>query len=196
MLFYIAIAICVPLIIALDGFIDIFYEGNIETSFLIALSFTLILFVFIIKQSTIMFVSAGGLYKETKHCAIVDTCVNLTLSLTLVHFIGISGVLFATAIAVFIAEYTLKAIAVHKHIFHNSSVTYFVKNIKFFILFVLDLLLGIYIHDQFVITNLGKWFLYFIPYTLINGLLVFVIFKILGETKFIGRFKYLFGRSK
>ena len=196
MLFFVAISICVPLIIAIDGFITIFYEGNIETSFLVALSFTLILFVFIIKQSTIMFVNAGGLYKETKHCAIVDTCINLTLSLTLVHFIGISGVLFATAIAVFVAEYTLKAIAVHKHIFHITSISYFVKNIKFFALFVLDLLLGIYIHDQFAITNLGKWFLYFIPYTLINGLLIFIIFKIFGEAKFIGRFKLLFRKGK
>ena len=196
MLFFVAITVCVPLIIAIDGFIAIFYEGSIETSFLIALSFTLILFVFIIKQSTIMFVNAGGLYKETKHCAIVDTCINLTLSLTLVHFIGISGVLFATAIAVFVAEYTLKAVAVHKHIFHNSSLPYFIKNIKFFVLFVVDLLLGIYLHNQFTITNLGKWFLYFIPYTLVNGLFIFIIFKILGETKFIGRFKMIFGRGK
>lgn len=196
MLFYVAIVVCVPLIIAINGFISIFYEGKIETAFLIALSFTLILFVFVIKQSTVMFVSAGGLYKETKYCAIVDTCINLTLSLTLVHFVGISGVLIATAVAVFVAEYTLKAIEVHKHIFKKSSVYYFVKNIKFFIIFVLDLLLGIYIHDQFIINSLGKWFLYFIPYTLINGLIIFIIFYLLRETKFIGRVKLLFGRSK
>lgn len=195
MLFYVAICICVPLIISIDGFISIFYEGKIETSFLIALSFTLILFVFVIKQSTVMFVSAGGLYKETKHCAMVDTCINLTLSLTLVHFIGISGVLFATAIAVFVAEYTLKSIVVHKHIFNRSSLPYFMKNFNFFALFVIDLLLGIYIHDQFTITSLGNWFLYFIPYTLINGLVILIIFKIFGETKFTGRIKQLFGRS-
>jgi len=196
LLFFVAIIICVPLIIAFDGFITIFYEGTITTSFLIALSFSLILFVFIAKQGTVMFVSAGGLYKETKHCAIVDTCINLTLSLTLVHIIGISGVLFATAIAVFVAEYTLKAIVVHKHIFKRSSITYFVKNIKFFVLFVADLLLGIYIHNQFVIDKLSMWFVYFIIYTLVNALVIFIIFAILNEIKFIGRFKQLFGRSK
>ena len=143
-----------------------------------------------------MFVSAGGLYKETKHCAIVDTCINLTLSLTLVHFVGISGVLLATAIAVFVAEYTLKARVVHKHIFNRSSLPYFLNNIKFFIIFILDLLLGIYIHNQVLISSLGNWFLYFIPYTIVNSLLIIIIFKILGETKFIGRFKMLFGRGK
>lgn len=196
MLFYVAIVVCVPLIIAINGFISIFYEGKIETSFLIALSFTLILFIFVVKQSTVMFVSAGGLYKETKHCAIVDTCINLTLSLTLVHFVGISGVLLATAIAVFVAEYTLKARVVHKHIFNRSSLPYFLNNIKFFIIFILDLLLGIYIHNQVLISSLGNWFLYFIPYTIVNSLLIIIIFKILGETKFVGRFKMLFGRGK
>lgn len=196
LLFFVAIITCVPLIISIDGFITIFYEGEIVTSFLIALSFSLILFMFIVKLDTTMFVTAGGLYKETKHCAMVDTCINLVLSLTLVHFIGISGVLFATAIAVFVAEYTLKAIQVHKHIFKKTSLTYFIKNIKFFVLFVADLLLGMYIHNQFVINNLGMWFLYFIAYTLINALVIFLIFRILNETKFIGRFKMLFGRSK
>ena len=134
LLFYVAIIVCVPLILSINGFIDIFYNGQIETSFLIALSFSLILFIYLIKLNTVMFVSAGGLYKETKYCAMVDTCVNLVLSLTLVHVIGISGVLFATAFSVFIAEYILKTIVVHKHVFKHSPKEYFVNNIKFFIL--------------------------------------------------------------
>ena len=85
MLFYIAIVICTSLTLAIDGFIEIFYEGEIQTEFLIAISFVAILFTFIIKMSTTLFVSAGGLYKETRHCAITDTIVNLVLSLVLVN---------------------------------------------------------------------------------------------------------------
>ena len=65
MLFYIAIVLCTPLTLAIDDFIDIFYEGDIATNFLIAVSFVAILFTFIIKMDTNMFVTAGGLYKET-----------------------------------------------------------------------------------------------------------------------------------
>ena len=191
LLFFIAIIICVPLIIAINGFIDIFYEGEIVTSSLIAISFSLILFIYIIKLDTTMFVSAGGLYKETKHCAITDTIVNLVLSITLVHFIGISGVLFATFISVFIAEYILKTLVVHKNIFDKSSKKYFIKNIKFYILFILDLLLGIYIHNFFNINSLIIWFVYFIIYTTINAILILVIFKLLKETEFMKRFKLL-----
>ncbi len=191
MLFYIAIIICVPLILSINGFIDIFYEGKIATSFLIALSFSLILFMYIVKMDTTLFVSAGGLYKETKYCAVVDTCLNLTLSLTLVHFIGISGVLFATAFSVFVAEYILKTMVVHKHIFNRGVSMHFTGNIKFFLLFVLDLVGGIYFVNMFNIEHLSTWFGFYIAFTLVNGLIILLIFKIMGETKFIKRFKEL-----
>ena len=195
MLFYIATIVCVPLTLAIDGFISIFYEGKIETTFFIAISFVLILFTFVIKLGTIVFVNADGLYKETKHCAIVDASINLVLSLTLVHFIGIPGVLLATAISVLIAEYGLKAIVVHKHCFNRSSFDYFVKNIKFFIIYGLDLLAGYYVIKYFNITSLGTWFLVFICFTLVNSLLIFAIYHILRETKFIYRAKILFKRG-
>ena len=195
MLFYVAISICVPLILAINGFIDIFYEGKIETSMLIALSFSLILFMFIVKLNTTMFVSAGGLYKETKFCAITDTIINLVLSLTLVHFIGIAGVLFATAFSVFVSEYILKTIVVHKHVFNKDPMNYFINNIKFFIIFVIDLIGGSYIVNYFTINNLFTWFLVYIIFTLVNGLIIFIIFKLLNETKFVLRIKELRRRA-
>jgi O-antigen/teichoic acid export membrane protein len=195
MLFYIATIVCVPLTLAIDGFIGIFYEGNIETSFFIAFSFCFILFSFVVKLGTTTFVNADGLYKETKHCAIVDASVNLFLSLTLVHFIGIPGVLLATAISVFIAEYGLKAVVVHKYVFNRSSFDYFVKNIKFFIIYGLDLLAGYEVIKRFNITNLGMWFLVFICFTILNALLILLIYRIFNETKFIYRVKILFKRG-
>ncbi len=195
MLFFIAIIICVPLILSINGFIDIFYEGKIATSFLIAISFSLILFMYIIKMDTTMFVTAGGLYKETKFCALVDTCINLTLSLTLVHFIGISGVLFATAFSVFIAEYILKTLVIHKHIFNRSANMYFIKNIRFYLLFIVDLVGGYYLTNLVTISKLSILFGFYIAFTIVNGLIILLIFKILGETKFTKRIKLLKRRA-
>ena len=195
MLFFIATIVCVPLTLAINGFIRLFYEGKIETSFFIAFSFVLILFSYVIKLGTVTFVNADGLYKETKHCAIVDAIVNLVLSLTLVHFIGIPGVLLATAISVFIAEYGLKGLVVHKYCFNRSAFDYYVKNIKFFIIYGLDLLAGYYIIKYFNITSLSIWFLVFICFTILNTLLILLIYYIFKETKFIYRFKILFKRG-
>ena len=192
LLFYIAIVICVPLILAIDGFIDLFYEGEILTSIWIAITFSLILFTFIIKMDTNLFVNAGGLYKETRHCALTDTIVNLILSFTLVQIIGIPGVLIATAVSVMIAEYILKTRVVHKHIFNKSCKTYFVKNIKFFILFILDLIGSYYLVNMFTINSLLIWFIFFLIFTILNAIIILGIFKILKETTFINRFKILF----
>lgn len=191
MLFYTAIIICTPLTLAIDDFITIFYEGEIETNFLIAISFVTILFTFIIKMDTNMFISAGGLYKETKYCAITDTIINLILSLTLVHFIGIPGVLIATALSVFIAEYILKTKVVHKYIFNTSPNYYYLKNVKFFIIYVLDLIVSYYIINLFVIDNILVWFIIFTIFTLINSLIILVIFYMLKESKFTNRIKIL-----
>lgn len=195
MLFYIAIVICTSLTLAINGFIDIFYEGEIETSALVAVSFVAIMFTFIVKMSTTLFVSAGGLYKETRHCAITDTIVNLVLSLTLIHFVGISGVLIATAVAVFIAEYILKTRVVHKYIFEKSSKGYFIKNIKFFITYIIDLVLGYLIISRFNITNIFVWLIVFIIFTIINALIVLGVFYLMREVQFVDRFKVLLKRN-
>ena len=195
MLFFVATIFCVPLTLAIDGFISIFYEGRIETSFFIAFSFCLILFTYVTKLGTIVFVNADGLYKETRHCAVVDAIVNLVLSLTLVHFIGIPGVLLATAISVLIAEYGLKGLVVHKYSFNKSPKEYYLKNIKFFIIYGLDLFLGYEIIKKFTISSLSTWFLVFIVYTILNTLLILLVYRIFNETKFIKRVKILFKRG-
>ena len=194
-LFYLAIIICTPLVLAINGFIDIFYEGEIATSFTIAISFSLILFTFIIKMDTNLFVSSGGLYKETKHCAITDTIVNLILSFALVNIIGIPGVLIATAIAVIIAEYILKTRVVHKYIFHKPSSIYFMKNIKFIILFIFDLIISYFIVKNFVLSSLITWFIFYTIFTIINALFILLIFKMFNELTFINRFKILLHRK-
>ena len=195
MLFFIAIIICIPLTLAINGFIDIYYEAKIDTSFLIAFSFCLILFSFIIKQCTTVFVTAGGLYKQTRTAAMVDALINLVLSLTLIHFIGISGVLLATAFSVFIAEYFIKTIVIHKNIFNKSSKYFFIKNIKFFVLYFIDLYFGYKIISLFDINSLLNWFLIFTIFTIANGLIILGVFKLFDEIKFINRLKILIHRS-
>lgn len=195
MLFFIAIIICVPLALAINGFIDIFYEGSIMSNNAIALSFVAIIFTFIIKMNTVLFVNAGGLYNETKYCALTDTIINLILSLTLVHFIGMPGVIVATAISVFIAEYIMKTIVVHKNIFNLSAKNYFIKNIKFFIIFLLDFILGKIIINMFTINNLLIWFVIFAVFTIVNSIIVLAVFKLFNETKFVNRAKILMKRG-
>ena len=195
MLFFVAISVCVPLILAINRFIDIFYEGRIETSMIVAIAFSLILFMYAIKLNTTLYVTASGLYKETKHCAITDTIINLILSLTLVHFVGISGVLFATAFSTFVSEYIMKTIVVYKHVFNRNPLIYFLNNMKFFAVFIADLIGGYFLVKMVSIEHLSEWFGFYIAFFFVNAAIIFIIFKIFGETKFISRLKLLKRRA-
>ncbi len=187
-LFYVAIIICVPLVLAINLFIDLFYEGNITSSFAMALSFSLVLFVYTIRMSSTLFVNAGGLYKETRHCAIIDTIVNLVLSIILIFIMGIPGVLIATSIAMFIAEYILKTKVVYRHVFKKDATPFFIRNIKFFILLIIDFMVCFMIVSMLHINSLIVWFVSFSILTIINSIIILFIFKLLGEDHFYHRF--------
>ena len=189
LMFFIGTVISTSILFAINPFIDIWYEGEIKTSFLIALAFALFLFIFVVKICTTVFINAKGLFKETKKCAIVDTVVNLTLSIILAFKFKIAGVVFATFISVFIAEYILKTRVLYKVVFKKKSYCFHLENIKFFIIFILDLLLSSFLIKQFNFLNIGFWFLFFTIFTILNALLVFFIYWLMKETKFIKRIK-------
>lgn len=188
MLFYIATVVCVSLTLAINGFIDIWYEGEIATSFLIAVSFVGILFLFIIKICINVFINADGLFKETKVCVVTDTIVNLILSLILVNYFGIAGVLIATCFSVFVSEYCMKSYVIYKKIFEINPIKYHLNNIKFFVICIIDFLISAYIFSNININNIFVWFVYFIVFTTTNAILIFIIYRRLNEVKFIDRF--------
>ena len=191
LLFFIATAVCVPLVLAIDYFIQIWYENMIQTDKMIAFAFCGLLFLAIIKIAITVFVNAGGLFEQTKKCAMTDTIVNLSLSLVLVNFMGVSGVIYATCISVFIAEYIMKTRVIHKELFQCSSKHYFVNNLKFWVIVLVDFLLGNKIISVLVIDNIVIWFIVFVIFTIINGAALLGIYALLKEITFLKRVSYL-----
>ena len=194
--FFLGTIIAVPLFFALNPFINIWYEGSIQTSNLLCAAFVINTFIFIIKKTTIVFIHANGYFKETRFCALTDTVVNLTLSLILIKVLGMPGVVFATAFSVFLAEYILKTIVLFKKFFHKNAIKYFSNNIKFFAIAGLDFVLGYLLVKFISFNNIGQWFLIFACYFVINALFVLFIYKVIREDKFVERLKKIVGAKK
>ncbi|MBO5096618.1 MAG: hypothetical protein J6B98_07065 [Bacilli bacterium] len=190
-LFFVGISICVPLYLAINYFINIWYENAISTTNFIAICFSILLFVFTIKLPTTTYITSNGLFKETKKCATIDMLTNLILSLILVNFFGIPGVLLATIFSMFVSEYIYKTIILYKNVFKRDYMKYFVYNLKFFGVFVIDLIVGILIINQISIDSIITWFGIFIIYTTLNSLIILLVFNILKEAEFINRLKRL-----
>ncbi len=195
LLFLIAICICIPLVLAINGFINIWYENTISTTSLIAIAFCLLLFVYITKLSTTTFVTSNGLFKQTKICAYCDIVINLSLSLILVRYIGIAGVIFATAISQTICEYIMKSIILFKNVFHKNVMVYLLSNLKYLVIALVDFGISYKLINLFSINSIMSWFLVFGLFTILNGLVVLVVFYIIGELRSLSRIKYLITRG-
>ena len=131
----------------------------------------------------------------TKKCAITDTLVNLTLSFVLVNFLGIAGVLIATVISVFIAEYIMKSVVIHQEIFKVSSKTYFIKNLKFWAVAAMDVVIGYKVISFLDIDHIWEWFAVFGLFTIVNGIVILIVYKVFGETSFLKRLTYVLKRK-
>ena len=77
-----------------------------------------------------------------------------------------------------------------------SPKSYYIKNIKFFLLYIADLITGYYIINLFNINNILTWFIIFTIYTIMNSLIILGIFVIMKENKFINRVKIILKRGE
>ena len=195
MMFFTATVVSIPLFFAINAFINIWYEGKIATSMLLAFAFAINLFVYLIKQPTVIFCQANGLFKETKKWAITDTIVNLILSFVLLKYLGIAGIVIATAISVFIAEYHYKLIVLCRTVLKEKAWSILKRNIIFFVIAVIDLIVSYFILKQFNINSLLSWFIIYMLYTLVNAVIIIFIYKLFGKSDFIKRFIKVFKRN-
>lgn len=127
--FFVASIICIPMFVFINKFIDIWYKGEIITSVVWAVLFTIILFYQVTKIPLKVFTYSSGQFKEVKMFVILEVIINLTLSLILVNFMGISGVLLATVISMFVADWCTKPFVIFKKILNGNVWRYYAKYI-------------------------------------------------------------------
>ena len=89
----------------------------------------------------------------------------------------------------------MKNIVLHKHVFKKSVSYFYLKSIKFFVIFIIDGLIGYLIFSRFEITNILIWFGVFGIYTIINFVIILAIYFLIGEAKFLKRIKYILKRG-
>lgn len=196
MMFFVGTCLCVPLMYAINDFINIFYEGIIKTYSSLAILFSLLLFYIIIRIPFNMFGTAAGLFKETKICTVLESIINLTLSLILVNIIGLPGVLLATFIAYLVSDYFIRPHIIYKNIFNEKAIRYYFNNIKYIIILCIDAFIGYVIFNNLSINNLLYWFLIFACYFIINTIFVLIFYYLIKDIKFLNRIKYIINKRK
>ena len=113
-------------------------------------------FVFCIRHSFNMMILAAGHYKETKWSAIIETIINIVVSIILVINFGLIGVAIGT-FAAMLYRSMYYAIYLSKNII-NRSAWLFVRDLFYSIMmFSIAICAAIIIHNKLIIDNYLRW---------------------------------------
>lgn len=162
------------------------YLLSLEVVFLLALNF----YITGMQSVTTSFRNAYGLFWKAKYRPIVMIIINLLVSIILVHFMGISGVVIGTIISRLVTVAWLDPYIVYHYGFHKSAKRYFVKYILFLVIFLFTAFITNLIVGWIPNGNL-IWFL-------IKAILCFIIVNIIFYLLFHSTedFKYLYERIR
>ena len=179
--FFLAMIIAGPFNLFINNFIEIFYNGKVATSIITASLFTGVLIYNIIRIPLMTYTEGAGLFKKTKICPILESIINLILSIILVNICGINGCLVGTVVSLFISEYLIKPNIIYKNIFKEKVKNYYLMNMKFIIIIGIQMAISILLSYHLSFNGLLNLLVCLALYGIINMALIIVIFKMLKQ---------------
>lgn len=195
-IYFIAIIITATLTFSISQFINLWYEGEIYTSYLLGFNFSIVLFENITIQPLLAYTDAGGVFKKTQKSAIIVAVLNLSLSLILINFFGINGVLIATFLSHLIADNIVKARIICEELLACSPKQYYYDLLCFFGLLGFVILIEYFLLKGFICTSIFMWFVVSVLLFVINFVVIVICFKLLKKLTFTKRIINLFKRKK
>ena len=124
---YIASIAAICLFIVMPEFIDIWmkHQDLYQVTFVIAFLFAVNIFYMTMREPIIICRDANGLFKQAKNNAYLLAIVKVVLSMVLIQFWGITGVLLATLIAYWVVDFLYNPLLVYREVFKLSPWRYY-----------------------------------------------------------------------
>lgn len=140
------------------------YLLNSSVVFVICLNF----YIDGMRQSIDSIKDAAGVYNQDKYIPIIQSIVNIIISVVLVQYIGMLGVVLGTLISNLVLPCWNRPYIIYKYVFKTSPKNYYINYIKNFIVMLFTTGIILFIMNKL---NLAM--------TLINFILSIIIFSVL-----------------
>lgn len=191
LLFYLANLLVIPIFFMLTPFIGLWYGSEYESTQLVCLLFSLLLYVEIIRISLETYVKAAGEFKKIKNCGIYQSVVCLSLSLILVNKFGIAGILFATLFAFITGTFMQYPKIISKQIINDKTKNYYLKVVKYLLGLFISFGIIYFVDSRIYIASLITWGLKGVLLFTINFVITSLYYYLIKETYFFERIKFL-----
>lgn len=138
LIYFINFVIYSTCIICLYNLLELFIALWLGKSLLLDHSIFIIILVNLyltgMRSSILTFKTKSGIFKEDKFNPVIEGIINLVVSIVLVQYIGLKGILLGTTISTICTQIWLPAKLVYNKIFEKSVIEYFKKYSLYMIL--------------------------------------------------------------
>ena len=173
---YALFGVCI--IVLINPFINIWIGKKYVMGFSIVFLLVLNFYVLGMQSVTNSFRNAYGLFWIAKYRPIIMVIINIVISVVLVQFIGIEGVLIGTLVSRLVTTAWLDPYIVHKYGFEISSKSYYVDYLKYLVIFIAISIILNYFVSMVAINNIFILILIAILVVIsVNVILVLLFFK-------------------
>ena len=168
----------------LSTFIKIWIGDSYILNSYITIMVILNLYISGMRHVPVTFVNASGLNYNTRYKSIIEAILNLIISLILVKYIGMLGVLMGTAISLLTCSVIVEPYVLYKHWFKTSPTKYYIKYLLFLLFtFIVSLISGT-ICNFVLINNFGGLVLKFAISFAISNIIFILVFHNNVDFKF------------
>ena len=166
---YTLFSICIMALI--NPFIKIWIGEDYLLSNLIVYIFCLKIYTSGMQNVTSSFRNAYGLFYKARFVPIIMVIINIVMSIILVQYAGIAGVIMGTVLATLFTTAWLDPFIIYKHGFKSNPKEYYIKYIIYLVTYLVISLLVSLLFSILLINNLFGW--------LVAGALIFIIINLI-----------------
>ena len=183
--FVIANYFFIAIVLLTNPFIDIWFGEKYVLSNVTTLLIALDMYLYLMQGPANEFIISKGLFRYEKLILIIGALTNLSLSLILVHYLGLNGVLYGTVISQ-LFYFTGRHRLVFNRVFHQSFLPYFKKSLLYFSVTLIECFTLYWLFNRlFYVQNLLMLVLSGLGLTLIINAIIFLLFYRQHELKYL-----------
>ncbi len=184
------------LLFVFNPFIELVFGTKFVLPFIIVLVIMINYYLVGINQVPIVVQSAAGVYKYDRYVPLVEAFVNLFISVVLVRYIGILGVLIGTLVS-YLLPLFIKPFVVFKYVFEKEVCLYFKSFIKQLLVLVLSGII-VWLFTLIHFNSLIMMIIYNFVVSIIVPTLIIIVFyhKTAEFNDALGRLKFILGKIR
>lgn len=174
--FYIYSLCSICLFVLINPFVNIWLGNDYVLSFWVALTLSLNFYITGMGSVTNSFRTAYGLFYKARFRPIAMVIINIVVSVILVKYLSITGVILGTIISRLLTTAWLDPYVVYKYGFKDNVKEYYKTYLYYFLIFIISGGVLYYISSLFISKNIIIWIISaFITFVLYN-LIIYILF--------------------